>query len=175
MTAATRGRGAARTLCTTLVCLPLVACGADASRPAYSPQASRVLRSDVAQVRAAAERGHRLDTLDALNTLTRHVATAQARGWLPSARARRILHAADLVADDVAALPVPQDQDGQRPRGGDRQSAGSDRRADEKSGREQDRGALGGRSREIQSDGRDKPEGWEAHKGGDGEGDEDDD
>lgn len=86
--------------------LSVTACG-DESQPTYSPRVAQQLSADADAVRAAAEAGDVDAAQRSLHTLTRHVAAAQARGEMPSDKARQILRATDWVAQDLAALPTP--------------------------------------------------------------------
>jgi hypothetical protein len=158
-------RKAAAVLCGLLLWPALTACAGGQPTSAYSPRVAERLRTDVARVRTAAEEHRRRAAGVALNRLTRHVAAAQARGGLPAAKARRILHAADMVAEDIAALPKPA-----RVRGAQR--AGREAAHDRRRETEHKRHRSPGRDRERQHDRRrhhegddgEKPEGWEAHK-----------
>lgn len=125
------------------------ACGDD-PRPTYSSRAAEQLRVDAARVRAAAEARDVQTARTALHRLTRHVAAAQARGELPSDKARQILRAADWVAQDIAALPtptpappLPQGDDDRHGEEGDEHEKEDDERGKEDKGekgkREEDR------------------------------------
>ena len=175
-----RAKGGRFLLCALLLASVLVACGGDQPRATYGPQTEQQLLADVARVRTAAQGHRRHAARVALHRLTRHVAAAQADGQLPAAKARQILHAADLVAHDIAALPEPTLQQ-ERPT--------SRRRSDDRAGsgptgqlrphgpgpaaepKDDDRGeSHDGADDQENWEQEEKPEGWEAHKGGGSEG-----
>jgi hypothetical protein len=159
-------RAAVAALCGLLLWPALAACAGDEPRPGYSRRVAEQLRADVARVRTAAEDHRQRAARVALHRLTRHVASAQARGELPAAKVRRILLAADLVAEDIAALPDKTTGDG-KPATPARRSTGDHHGAAE-SGRHRSpapaRKDQHHRRDDHKDDGRDKPEGWEAHK-----------
>lgn len=136
----------------------LPACGGNSDEPpAYHPGVADQLRADTADVRAAAERRKARAAQAALHRLTRHVAAAQANGQLPPHKARQILAAADLVAEDLAAMaaraprrPPERDKDDH----GERRHPGKGHGADDDE--PEDWESYDGKG--------EKPEGWEAHK-----------
>lgn len=86
--------------------ISVTACGVE-TQPTYSPRVAQQLSADADAVRAAAEADDVEAAQRALRTLTRHVAAAQARGEIPSDKARQVLRATDWVAQDLAAFPTP--------------------------------------------------------------------
>jgi hypothetical protein len=152
----------------------LAACGgAEEPTGSYSARAAQQLSADVARVRTAAEDRRPGAARAALHRLTRHVAAAQANGELPPLKARRILQAADLVAEDLAALPDRSATRQTRPvRPAPRTTDARDRAGGARAGhRPHDhRVERDGGERHRRGSGGEKPEGWEAHKGAAGSG-----
>ena len=160
-------RAAVAALCGLLLGPALAACAGEEPMPGYTPRVAEQLRTGVARVRNAAEDHRQRAARVALHRLTRDVASAQARGELPAAKARRILLAADLVAEDIAALP-DKTTNGDRKRGTPARRPTGDRHGAAESGRhrspEHRRGDQHHRRDDRKDAGGENPEGWEAHE-----------